>query len=135
MGVEAARAALRGAPRRAPAAVYFATAAPAYLDKTNATAVHAALALDESAMAFDMLGTEASAAIFAGGVLKLLATWAYTRGKQGEARAAAQVEAGNDTMLAGSSVFAAAAVVSILVVLVVKLLDTVDLHPFYIATH
>ena len=50
-------------------------------------------------------------------------------------RIAARVEAGNDTMLAGSSVFAAGAVVSILVVLVVKLLDLADLHPFYIATH
>ena len=56
MGVEAARAALRGAPRLAPAALYFATADPAYLDKTNATAIHAALDLDTSAMAFDMLG-------------------------------------------------------------------------------
>src|SRR5882672_2944313 len=62
MGVEAARAALRGAPRLAPAAVYFATAEPAYLDKTNATAIHAALALDESAMGFDMLGSIRSAA-------------------------------------------------------------------------
>ena len=62
MGVEAARAALRGAPRLAPAAVYFATADPAYLDKTNATAIHAALALDESAMAFDMLGSIRSGA-------------------------------------------------------------------------
>jgi hypothetical protein len=62
MGVEAARAALRGAPRSALAAVYFATADPAYLDKTNATAIHAALALDESAMAFDMLGSIRSAA-------------------------------------------------------------------------
>src|SRR5260370_1168159 len=62
MGVEAARAALRGAPRLGPAAVYFATAEPAYLDKTNATAIHAALALDESAMAFDMLGSIRSAA-------------------------------------------------------------------------
>jgi 3-hydroxy-3-methylglutaryl CoA synthase len=62
MGVEAARAALRGAPRLAPAAIYFATADPAYLDKTNATAIHAALALDESAMAFDMLGSIRSAA-------------------------------------------------------------------------
>ena len=62
MGVEAARAALRGAPRVAPAAVYFATADPAYLDKTNATAIHAALGLDDSAMAFDMLGSIRSAA-------------------------------------------------------------------------
>jgi hydroxymethylglutaryl-CoA synthase len=62
MGVEAARAALRGAPRLAPAAIYFATADPAYLDKTNATAIHAALALEDSAMAFDMLGSIRSAA-------------------------------------------------------------------------
>ena len=48
MGVEAARAALRGAPRVAPPPIYFATADPAYLDKTNATAIHAALALDDS---------------------------------------------------------------------------------------
>jgi len=62
MGVEAARAALAGAARPAPAALYFATADPAYLDKTNATAIHAALALDDSAMAFDMLGSIRSAA-------------------------------------------------------------------------
>ena len=62
MGVEAARAALRGAPRLAPAAIYFATTDPPYLDKTNATAIHAALALDESAMAYDMLGSIRSAA-------------------------------------------------------------------------
>jgi 3-hydroxy-3-methylglutaryl CoA synthase/uncharacterized OB-fold protein len=57
MGVEAARAALRGAPGVSPAAVYFATANPAYLDKTNATAIHAALDLDAGAAAFDMLGS------------------------------------------------------------------------------
>jgi hydroxymethylglutaryl-CoA synthase len=62
MGVEAARAALRGTPKASPAAVYFATTDPAYLDKTNATAIHAALALDESAMAYDMLGSIRSAA-------------------------------------------------------------------------
>ena len=46
MGVEAARARpARGARRRPPAALYFATAAPAYVDKTNATAIHAALGL------------------------------------------------------------------------------------------
>ena len=57
MGVEAARAALRGARGVSPAAVYFATANPAYLDKTNATAIHAALDLDSGAAAFDMLGS------------------------------------------------------------------------------
>ena len=50
MGVEAARAALRAASVT-PEAVYFATADPAYLDKTNATAIHAALDLPASAAA------------------------------------------------------------------------------------
>src|SRR5262245_35622911 len=62
MGVEAARAALRGLPGPAPEAVYFATAEPAYLDKTNATAIHAALDLTPTAAAYDMLGSVRSAA-------------------------------------------------------------------------
>jgi 3-hydroxy-3-methylglutaryl CoA synthase/uncharacterized OB-fold protein len=61
MGVEAARIALRGAPGLLPASLYFATAAPAYLDKTNATAIHAALALPDAAMAVDMAGSVRSA--------------------------------------------------------------------------
>src|SRR2546429_8910453 len=56
LGVEAARAALRAVPRLTPEALYFATALPAYLDKTNATAIHAALDLAPSAPAFDMAG-------------------------------------------------------------------------------
>jgi 3-hydroxy-3-methylglutaryl CoA synthase/uncharacterized OB-fold protein len=62
MAVEAARAALRAAPAVRPGALYFATAAPAYLDKTNASAIHAALALDPQAAAFDMLGSVRSGA-------------------------------------------------------------------------
>jgi hydroxymethylglutaryl-CoA synthase len=62
MAVEAARAALRAAPSVRPGAVYFATAAPGYLDKTNASAIHAALALDANAPAFDMLGSVRSGA-------------------------------------------------------------------------
>ncbi len=62
MAVEAARAALRAAPDVRPGALYFATAAPAYLDKTNASAIHAALALDAQAPAFDMLGSVRSSA-------------------------------------------------------------------------
>src|SRR5213083_3480708 len=62
LGVEAARAALRRAPRLAPEALYFATASPAYLDKTNATAIHAALDLAPSAPAFDMGGAVRSGA-------------------------------------------------------------------------
>ena len=62
MAVEAARAALRAAPGLRPGALFFATAAPAYLDKTNASAIHAALALDAQAQAFDMLGSVRSGA-------------------------------------------------------------------------
>ncbi|HEV7861296.1 MAG TPA: hydroxymethylglutaryl-CoA synthase, partial [Acidimicrobiia bacterium] len=58
MGVEAARLALRAAPDGARArGVVFATTAPPYLDKTNATAIHAALGLDSSAAAYDMVGS------------------------------------------------------------------------------
>lgn len=56
MGVEAARRALRGASAQ-PDRVVFATSHPPYLDKTNATAVHAALALDEAVSAYDMVGS------------------------------------------------------------------------------
>jgi len=56
MGVEAARLALRGAPAAAPGAVWFATATPAYADKTNAAAIHAALRLPGEVPAFDFGG-------------------------------------------------------------------------------
>jgi 3-hydroxy-3-methylglutaryl CoA synthase/uncharacterized OB-fold protein len=58
MGVEAGRVALRQAPEGAAAHdVVFATTAPAYLDKTNANAIHAALALPSSAGAYDLAGS------------------------------------------------------------------------------
>jgi hydroxymethylglutaryl-CoA synthase len=56
MGVEAARVALRPVPAVAPATVWFATATPAYLDKTNATAIHAALRLASDVGALDVGG-------------------------------------------------------------------------------
>ena len=57
MGVEAARIALRQAPADAvPADVLFATTSPAYADKTNATAIHAALALPTHVGAYDLVG-------------------------------------------------------------------------------
>lgn len=63
MGVEAARAALRMlGGGDALGALYFATADPPYLDKTNATAIHAALDLPASVMAVDMAGSVRSAA-------------------------------------------------------------------------
>jgi len=62
LGVEAARAAVRAAPHLSPEVLYFATAQPAYLDKTNATAIHAALDLAPSSPAYDMAGAVRSGA-------------------------------------------------------------------------
>jgi len=57
MGVEAGRVALAGAPDGyEPALLAFATTSPAYADKTNATAIHAALGLSDDVPAFDVVG-------------------------------------------------------------------------------
>jgi 3-hydroxy-3-methylglutaryl CoA synthase/uncharacterized OB-fold protein len=62
MAVEAARVALRSAPGIEPS-VIFSTTAPAYIDKTNATAIHAALGLPSTCGAYDMNGSVRSAAM------------------------------------------------------------------------
>ena len=62
MGVEAARRALAALDGPLPDELVFSTPAPAYLDKTNATAVHAAVGLPEWAGAYDLLGSVRSAA-------------------------------------------------------------------------
>src|SRR5690554_2494908 len=56
LAFEAARLALR--PLDAPHvdALWFATSAPAYLDKTNANAIHAALRLDRDVATLDVNG-------------------------------------------------------------------------------
>jgi hydroxymethylglutaryl-CoA synthase len=58
LGVEAARRALRALPPDAPrpTALYFASSDPAYLEKSNAAAIHAALGLDSSVVAYDLGG-------------------------------------------------------------------------------
>ena len=57
MGVEAGRRLLAALPTGyAPGLLAFATTAPAYADKTNATAVHAALGLPAGIPAFDAVG-------------------------------------------------------------------------------
>jgi len=61
LGVAAARRALTAAPGVKPASLWFATVSPAYLDKTNATAIHAALRLPDDAPAFDAVGAVRSA--------------------------------------------------------------------------
>ena len=53
MGVEAARLALRSTPGVTPDVLAFATCAPAYADRTNATAIQAALRLDTATLAVD----------------------------------------------------------------------------------
>ena len=57
MGVEAARNALAALPGARADALVFATTDPAYLDKTNATAIHAALDLPQEAFAVDAMGS------------------------------------------------------------------------------
>ena len=61
MGVEAARLGLRGTGITVDA-LYFATADPSYLDKTNAAAIHAALDLPATSAAYDVGGAVRSAA-------------------------------------------------------------------------
>jgi 3-hydroxy-3-methylglutaryl CoA synthase len=56
LAVEAARLALRSAPGASPSTLWFSTTAPAYLDKTNATTIHAALRLDRHVLAADAGG-------------------------------------------------------------------------------
>lgn len=61
MAVEAARTALRAAPGDYHADVLlFSTTSPPYLDKTNASAIHAALGLSDSAAAYDVGGASRS---------------------------------------------------------------------------
>ncbi len=60
MGVEAGRRALMPAGP-APHTLWFSTVAPAYADKTNATAIHAALRLGADVGAFDANGSVRSA--------------------------------------------------------------------------
>ena len=64
MAVAAGRQALAAVPADAPApdSLWFATAAPAYLDKTNATAVHAALRLDRGCRTADLGGARSGSA-------------------------------------------------------------------------
>ncbi len=47
--------------RTTPDALWFSTVAPAYVDKTNATAIHAALRLDDDVPALDLGGAQRSA--------------------------------------------------------------------------
>ena len=82
-----------------------------------------------------LVGVEASAAIFAGGLIKLVVSKVYTAGATDETRAERAEEAGNDTMLAGASVFAAGAVVSIVWVVLSEVFKLADAEWFSIGGH
>ncbi len=63
MSVEASRGLLKslgGAEKLTPNAVYFSSATPPYLDKTNATVIHAALNLPKHVFAGDVMGSARS---------------------------------------------------------------------------
>lgn len=60
MSVEAARNLFRSSDAPVPDALYFSSATPPYLDKTNANAIHAALNLPSSVFAGDMVGSPRS---------------------------------------------------------------------------
>ena len=87
MAVQAARLALEASPRRPLVQqLYFSTVEPAYIDRTNATAIHAALGLPPSVLAADMLGSIrsgvsalAAATAVASGGLSTLVTLSDTR--------------------------------------------------------
>ena len=80
-----------------------------------------------------LVGVETSMGIFLGGLLKWLVTLWYKRGKSGPEAKEARQHASNDTMLAGASIFAAAAVLSIVLIVVVQILSANGIDWFRIA--
>src|SRR5205809_1079339 len=57
LAAEAAMAAVRATGAPSPRLLWFSTVAPPYLDKTNATAIHAVLRLPADVPAFDAVGS------------------------------------------------------------------------------
>ena len=70
MGAEAARAAKRDAAGAAVDAVWFSTTSPAYLEKTNAGAIHAVLRLPQESSAADFGGAARSGIAALGAALR-----------------------------------------------------------------
>ncbi len=81
-----------------------------------------------------LLPVDNSVAIFAGGLIHWIVLKLLVKGDTAEARAKSGEGVRNDLMLGGSAVFAAAAVVSILLVILVTVFDQAfDWRPFFIA--
>ncbi len=103
LGVEAARRALRATTAR-PGALWFSTVTPAYTDKTNATAVHAALRLPGDVIAADFggavrSGIAATRAALAGGPAALVVTADIRTGLPGSADEAAGGDAASALLI------------------------------------
>ncbi len=78
-----------------------------------------------------LLGIQACAAIFAGGMIKWTIMHFASKDKKGKAKDKAKDSANNDTLLIGAAVFAAAALVSILAILVTKVLSVTGVGIIY----
>jgi 3-hydroxy-3-methylglutaryl CoA synthase len=104
LGVEAARLALRSAPGVGVRSLLFSTVEPAYVDKTNATALHAALRLPADVPALDLGGAVRSASgalllALAGGPPTLVVGAGVRTGLPGSADEAAGGDAGSAVLV------------------------------------
>jgi uncharacterized oligopeptide transporter (OPT) family protein len=80
-----------------------------------------------------LLGIGYCVAIFIGGMIKWAVMQARMSGKEGEAKEEARDESNNDTLLIGAAVFAAAALISVFVVVTTKILEVTGLDLLYLA--
>jgi uncharacterized oligopeptide transporter (OPT) family protein len=80
-----------------------------------------------------LLGFEIPAAIFVGSMVRFVVIRVYERGLSSAARAEATEAIEKEVLLAGSSVFAAGALVSVFLVLVVQLLSFLGVDAFQLA--
>jgi len=80
-----------------------------------------------------LLPFDTCSAIFVGGVIKWVVVIAYTWGKTGDDQGRAKDRAGDDTMLVGASIFAAAALVSVLLILILQVAQVLGIHGLHMA--
>ena len=99
MGAEAARAAKRDAAGAAVDAVWFSTTSPAYLEKTNAGAIHAVLRLPQESSAADFGGAARSGIAALGAALRAAAGGSSTMVVASDIRTG--LAAGSDESLGG----------------------------------
>ena len=79
-----------------------------------------------------LLGFQPCFAIFLGGVIKWLVMIVYQSGKKGHALNEASIKGSKDTMLVGAAIFAAAALVSVMLLVVTEGLKFVNIKWWYL---